>query len=347
MLNRLMAIVTELSKRIKAHGFEQFGFVPLKRPLSMDLYYEWLRAGNHAGMDYLVDHAVYKENPKILNAKARSAIVLAINYADLPSEGGAQGGLRTALYARIKDYHGWLIAKLEALASDLRDQYISEEFLCYTDNKPIAERDLAVQAGIGWVGKNGCVLNRQNGSFFFLSEIFTSLELDAGFLSVSDHCGTCDRCLKACPTQALREDRTLDARLCISYLNIEAKEDPPEDLRQKMGDWFFGCDICQSVCPWNEKVYGRERMREHSVPLQSNTITEELRWCLTASNRQIQRAFYDSPLLRAKGRGLKRNALIVIGNRKITELRPEVAAIAEEQPRLHNIAVWTLRQLDK
>src|SRR5262249_49157778 len=138
-----------------------------------------------------------------------------------------------------------------------------------------------------------------------------------------DLCGTCDRCIRACPTEAIRGDRTLDARKCISYWTIEAKSAPPESLVKKIGDWFFGCDICQTVCPWNEKAFGKSQMRAPQSTPKESELETDLRWCLSASNREMESALENSPLLRARARGLRRNAIIVIGNRKLKRLEPD------------------------
>jgi epoxyqueuosine reductase len=339
-----MPIVTELSERIKAEGFEHFGFATLKRPFSFDVYRQWLADGHHADMEYLQRHASIKENPNLLMPQARSSIVIAQPY--FPTKDAPAAGPRTALYAQIPDYHHWFLGKLNGLRATLQVHYSAEEFLCYTDSSPIAERDLAARAGLGWVGKNGCVIDRQIGSLFFLGEIFTSLTLEETGL-VHDHCGTCDRCIRACPTQAIQDNRTLDARRCIAYWNIEAKEAAPEPLRREFSDWFFGCDICQTVCPWNEKVFGKSVMQGLSVRENPSSIESELRWYLTASNREIERELKGSPLLRARPWGLKRNALIVIANRKITSLRDAVESLLHSTPRLEELARWTLAELDQ
>lgn len=344
MVFLLLMNFTELSLRIKASEFEHFGFARLTRPFSIEIYRQWLDDGLHAGMDYLKKHYPMKENPQALMAQARSAIVVAQPYFPNPSS-APLASLRTALYAQGEDYHRWFLAKLEKLKRDLLTIYPTEQFLCYADSKPVAERDLAARAGLGWIGKNGCLIDRSRGSLFFIGELYTTLDLPEASL-IPDHCGTCDRCVTACPTQAIRANRTLDAGRCISYLNIEAKENPPEDLRAQMSDWFFGCDICQTVCPWNEKVFGKEVMRNLSQTVRSSPLEDDLRWCLRASNKDVEEALSDSPLSRARARGLKRNALVVIGNLKIRSLKNEVEEIRKNHSALRELADWTLAQLN-
>ncbi len=323
-----------------------FGFAPLETPLSMTIYREWLESGHHADMEYLREHESLKRNPQEFAPQAKSAVVVSRSYAEHPYPAlEFPQNLRTALYSRGEDYHFHFRQELNALAAELRRQFPSEEFLCFADSAPILERDLAYRAGLGWFGKNTCLIAPENGSLFFIGQILTSLDLKPTATVVPDHCGTCDRCIRACPTGAL-DVRRLDARKCLSYWTIEAKSVPPEEIRTKNGDWFFGCDICQTVCPWNEKVFGRERMRAEARPPEQEAaaLVTDLRWLLTASHKEIERKTARSPLSRARPIGLKRNALIVIANRKIQELRPEVQRSLNE-PRLKNLAEWTLAQL--
>lgn len=275
--------------------------------------------------------------------RARSAILCTEPYFPAP-ESYPLKSLRTAFYARHPDYHFWFNEKLERVKSALEVQFPGEEFLCCTDAMPVPERELARRAGLGWIGKNGCLIHPERGSLFFIGEIYTSLELTES-APLPDHCGTCDRCIRGCPTEAIRGDRTLDARKCISYWTIEAKSAPPEHLRAKFGDWFFGCDICQTVCPWNEKVFGKDQMRAPQTRSNELDLETDLRWCLTASNREIEDALNDSPLSRARARGLRRNAILVVGNRKLRRLEPDVRKLGETFPNLRDLATWALNQL--
>lgn len=328
---------------LKQRGFDHFGWARLERPLSMDIYRGWLEAGHHAGMEYLRDHAEMKENPQQLAPRARSALVVARSYAEHPyPQNEFPRALRTALYARGEDYHIHFKSELEEVAEELRSQYPGEEFLCFTDSAPILERDLAYRAGLGWFGKNTCLIHTEHGSLFFIGQILTSLSVEANKTPLPDHCGTCDRCIQACPTGAL-EPRKLDANKCISFWTIEAREAAAPEIRVKTGNWFFGCDICQTVCPWNEKVFGRESMR--AAPEQTTAdLHEDLRWLLTASHNEIARKCKLSPLSRARPLGLKRNALVVIANQRLREMRPLVEKLTAE-PRLKELAEWTLNHL--
>lgn len=312
----------------------------------MDIYRSWIQSGHHAGMEYLREHESLKENPQGFAPKARSALVVAKSYAHHPyPKLEFPQALRTALYSRGEDYHYHLRQELEQIAQELRVQHRGEEFLCFTDSAPILERDLAYRAGLGWFGKNTCLIDPQHGSLFFIGQILTSLKLKSIAQVVPDHCGTCDRCIRACPTGALTP-RSLDANKCLSYWTIEAKTIAPQEIREKTGNWFFGCDICQTVCPWNEKVFGREVMRAETDNRteQRTDLTEDLQWILTASHKEIERKTARSPLSRARPIGLKRNALIVIANQRLSHLKAEVQRALNE-PRLKDLAEWTLRQL--
>jgi epoxyqueuosine reductase len=338
--------VSSIEQTIRDAGFNHFGMAPLEKPISMDIYRAWLEAGHHADMEYLSDHADIKENPQKLAPRARSALVIAKSYGQHPYPLNTfPKALRTALYAKGEDYHIHFRNELERTADVLRTQFPNEEFLCFTDSAPILERDLAYRAGLGWFGKNTCLINTEHGSLFFLGQILTSLKVEARE-PVSDHCGTCDRCIQACPTQALTPKK-LDANKCISFWTIESKGDAPAELRTKFGDWFFGCDICQTVCPWNEKVFGRETMQTLvSSPEESPAeLVEDLRWVLRSSNREIQRQLKDSAVSRARPYGLKRNALVVIANKRLTDLRVDVEALSN-QDRFKDLATWCLSQLN-
>lgn len=339
------AIAKELIKeQIEASGFEQFGFATLEKPLSMEIYRAWIADGHHGSMHYLAEHVDLKADPRRLSSRAVSAIVVAKCYLPHPYKLDSPApSLRTALYAQGEDYHWKFKNELERVAKNLRQRFPDEEFLCFTDSAPILERDLAYRAGLGWVGKNTCLIDPEKGSLFFLGQILTSLSLTANTKPVKDFCGTCDRCIRACPTAALIEPRKLDATKCISYWTIEAAENAPSELRAKLGDWFFGCDICQTVCPWNEKAHGRDLLSSLSNQAPPPAL-EDLRWILTSSNKALEKAFRKSPVIRARARGLKRNALQIVGNLKITDLRPEVERQSAD-PYLGEIARWALAQL--
>jgi epoxyqueuosine reductase len=331
----------DLVKQIlEQHGIEHFGFSELTTPLSLNFYKSWLEKDYHGDMKYLNDHLDQKTHPEKLLPSAKSAIVITHPYG-----GGEQRNSfplkanKVAAYARDGDYHYWLKQKLVGLCADLKKLYPQHEFLSFTDSSPVMERDLAHRAGLGWFGKNTCLLDRKKGSLFFIAEIYTSLSLKGPVSLPTDHCGTCTRCIDACPTQAIEENKTLNANKCISYWTIESRGIPPVDLRKNFSGWLFGCDICQTVCPWNIKAF---QLTEE--PLDIKTVAEEIRWILRSSNKELERKLAQTPLSRTGGRGLKRNALIVIANLKISDLSEEVKLFLNDE-KLGSLATWTLEQL--
>jgi epoxyqueuosine reductase len=218
-----------------------------------------------------------------------------------------------------------------------------------TDSSPVLERDLAYQAGLGWFGKNTCLIQRGQGSLFFIGEIYTDLATDPVNTLIPDFCGTCDKCIQACPTNAIEKPRILNAQKCISYLTIESKKVPPMELREKINDWFFGCDICQTVCPWNEKVFKNQLETESKKTLNTKDreiLIAELQFILNASGKKLQKEFQNSPLSRAGHFGLKRNAIIVASNQKLTELKPDILKY-QHHAKLGELANWALSILAK
>jgi epoxyqueuosine reductase len=342
-----MDFVSNLSRTLERFSFSHFGFTPLEVPVSLDLYRDWLTAGHHGSMDYLQKHLPLKAESQLFAPRAHSAIVVAKDYHPHPYPAEPRLSPRTAMYAQGQDYHLAFKKELEAVAESFRLDYVNEEFLCFTDSAPILERDLAARAALGWVGKNSCLIHPRHGSLFFIGEILTSLKLPSPESQIPDFCGTCDRCIRACPTQALEAPRVLNARKCISYWTIESKDVAPLELRSQFADWFFGCDICQTVCPWNEKVFGREQMTALSAREVTSeaALIQDLRWILTSSNKTLSKTLAHLPYSRARANGLKRNSLYVIGNMKLHALRAEVLQ-AHKAPHLTELANWTLSCLD-
>lgn len=338
-----------MDEKSKVLGFSHYGAASLGRPLSFEIYAHWLQEGHHGAMEYLATHAPIKENPQLKWPLARSALVFAAPYFPHPASTPSfpLKETRVSLYARGYDYHQWFKHKLQTLCNELKELYPDEDFIPMTDSSPVLERDLAYRASLGWVGKNSCVIHPKNGSLFFLGEIYTSLALKTETKPVHDFCGTCTRCMDLCPTQAISKNKTLDARRCISYLTIESRTLPPVELREKIGDWLFGCDLCQTVCPWNQKAFKNQlsvESLETKTAEQEVRLQEELRWILTSSGKQLERALLGTALSRAGGFGLKRNALIVIANRGYKNLRPEVEAL-KEHAKLGELVLWTLEKL--
>lgn len=327
-------------------NFSHFGVTSLSNPVSLEIYKNWLDEGLHGSMDYLQRHVPQKENPQLLMPEAKSAFVFAFSYVphpepqDYPFEAA-----RVSLYARGADYHLWIRDRLRVGIQLLREQFPGAEFACFTDSAPVLERDLAYRAGLGWVGKNACVIHPQKGSLFFIGEIYSTLEVTEKVTPAHDFCGTCTRCMDACPTQALVEPRKLDATKCISYWTIETKEIPPLGIREKIGDWLFGCDICQTVCPWNHKAFKTEmelldRREAASSEEQRQKLTEELRKILTSSNRELVNYLGKTALSRAAGKKLKRNAIVVATNLRMHSLLPEIENLKSNEE-LSSLIEWS------
>ncbi len=220
---------------------------------------------------------------------------------------------RIAAYAWGDDYHDLFTDRMQALAVFIEAQVGAPvQTRCYSDTGPILERDLAQRAGLGWTGKNSCLIHPRQGSFFLLAEMLLAVDLSPDQEFSTDHCGSCRRCLDACPTGCILPDRTLDSRRCISYLTIELKGVIPLDLRPLMGDWIFGCDICQQVCPWNQR-FSRKITNSAFNPRPENQrpdIDQEI----LLTQQEFSRKFKGSPIKRAKRRGYLRNIAVALGN---------------------------------
>lgn len=295
-------------------------------------------------MDYLATERsrLRRADPREIMPECKSILVLATPYSP-SSPPQREGGGEIASYAWGEDYHDILPTRMRELV-----QFIEEQVGCpiknrwYTDTGPILERDLAQRAGIGWIGKNTCLINPKHGSYFLLSEILLDLKLEPDSPLVTDHCGTCTRCIEACPTDCILPDRTLDATRCISYLTIELKDDIPVDLRDKIGNWVFGCDICQTVCPWNrfasegDSAFGDYSPGKHLI--------EEL----SVSTQEFNQRFKGTPIERAKRRGYIRNIAVALGNTGDVYALPVLQnALHDEEPLVREHAQWAIERIDQ
>ena len=232
--------------------------------------------------------------------------------------GGREPSGPVARYARGDDYHDVMLGKLRALHAWIASQVGRDvPGKAYVDTGPVLERDLARRAGLGWLGKNTTLINPKLGSYFFIGSLFLALDLDPDAPFAADHCGTCTRCLDACPTHAFTEPHVLDARLCISYLTIELRGEIPADLRPLVGELVYGCDVCQEVCPWNEKFSRHLAPDSPFVPRpavagkSARTLAHDI---LAMDDDAFRDAFRGSPMKRAKRLGLERNAAVVLAN---------------------------------
>ncbi len=250
-----------LETRIKAEarriGFEPVGIAPAAPADDFDRLRDWLARGFAGEMDYLHRHADAHGHPSSVLPEVRSVVMVALNYNDAAPAPNASAGIhrgRVARYARGPDYHDVLRERLNRLLAWLQQEQPGCRGRGVVDTAPLLERDFARRAGLGWTGKNTMLINKKLGSYLFLGALLVDLDLRPDAPFTAGHCGTCTACLDACPTQAFVGPGLLDARRCISYLTIELRSDVPEDLRPGIGDWLFGCDVCQEVCPWNRKA---------------------------------------------------------------------------------------------
>ena len=272
----------------------------------------------HGEMGYLDEHRDLKANPEHIIDGARCALVVGDLYASRDDNIDPEiepGSGRIARYARGRDYHKLIKKRLVQLLLELQEAHPESKFKAFVDTAPLPERDLALRAGLGWVGKHTLIIHPRLGSYMFLGGIVMTLDADnpSGFEPVADHCGTCTRCIDACPTDAITAHR-VDARKCISYLTIEHRSDIDPALASKMGDWIYGCDICQEVCPHNSPKPA-ELLSEQATPAYRSTresfdLLEVLGW-----DEQARRAsFMGSAMKRAKLEMMQRNAAIVASN---------------------------------
>ncbi|MGW8251158.1 MAG: tRNA epoxyqueuosine(34) reductase QueG, partial [Anaerolineales bacterium] len=324
-------------------GFGLVGVTTPDPPPHVEVYRRWLQAGRHGEMAYLAsERAVLRRaDPRSILPECRSILVLGIRYPapDAPKthkgKGGAGSGEgpligangmkgRVASYAWGDDYHDVLPPRLRTLVAfiDAEVGYpVPNRY--YTDTGPLLERDLAQRAGLGWIGKNTCLIHPQKGSYFLLAEVLLGVELEPDPPFTADMCGSCTRCLDACPTGCILPDRTLDAGRCISYLTIELKDAIPAELRPQIGDWVFGCDVCQQVCPWNLRFaapLGDPAFAAHPDVPEPDLLSE-----LRLTPEEFNRKFKGSPVKRAKRRGYLRNVAVALGDSGDPQVVPALA----------------------
>jgi epoxyqueuosine reductase len=324
-------------------GFDLVGITSLDVPETGPEFDAWLARGFSGDMDYLPRGAAKRRDARLPFPGATHAIVVGLNY------GGCEPVGPVARYARGDDYHELMTGRLNELHRWLETE-IGRPIAgkAYVDTGPILERDLARRAGLGWFGKNANLINPRIGSFFFIGSLLVDLDLEIDAPFESDHCGTCTRCLEACPTGAFVEPRVLDATRCISYLTIENKGPIPEEFRSAIGDKIYGCDICQEVCPWNIS-FSRELSESafHArKSIDDRTARELATDLLTMTDDTYRQAFRGSPMKRAKHRGLARNAAVVLGNvgdeRDISTLQGSRAAA---DPSVREHIDWAVAQI--
>lgn len=264
---------------------------------------QWLKNGYQSGMQYMERYFDLRIDPRKLVPGAKSVITLLLNY--FPDQGQEPQAPKIAKYAYGKDYHYVIKDKLNQLLDFIKDNIGEVTGRGFVDSAPVLERSWAVRSGLGWMGKNGNVLTRHSGSFFFIATLITDLDLIADAPFATDHCGTCTRCIDACPTQAIVSPTEIDAGKCISYLTIELKDALiPSELHSKMDGWMFGCDICQDVCPWNR--FSKKNAEPAFTPI-PEMLNLSLKEWETMTEETFNKTFKNSPLKRAKWKGIQRN----------------------------------------
>ena len=346
-------IKAELVDLLHHQGFELVGFSRPEPPIHLATYLDWIASGRHAGMAYLAtERALHRRaNPAEILPEVRTIVVVGLRYAtpirrDDPGENAIQG--RVAAYALGRDYHEVIPPRLEQAAQVMQERMgITAQWRAYTDTGPILERDYAMAAGLGWIGKNTCLISPQHGSYFLLGELFLDIQLEPDPPFASDQCGTCTRCIQACPTDCILPDRTLDSARCISYLTIENKGEIPLDLRPKLGEWIFGCDICQQVCPWNLR-FAAPNGDPTLEPLDAD-LSLPLHAELRLSPQEFNRKFKGRAVLRARRRGYLRNGAVSLGNAHDPAALPDLreCLLHEAEPLVRAHAAWALGQFDQ
>ena len=306
------AIKTEVNNL----GFSHIGYCSPKTPIGFDTYLQWLDQGHSADLEYLQrnDAIEKRRDPRKILESVETIIVLAIPYyPPNPPEAGLSNP-RIASYALGEDYHKVIPVLLKSfiqwLESNINGEHL--EYKVYTDTGPILERSLATMAGIGWIGKNSCLIIPGQGSYFLLAEILINLYFSPDQQLDIDYCGNCHRCIDSCPTKCIQDNRTIDTANCISYLTIENKKEISENLREKTGNWVFGCDVCQQVCPWNKQF---AKLPKHTYFQPFDQISSFRFEQINALDESLfNQIVTNSPIKRAKLKGFKRNTVNAIGN---------------------------------
>jgi len=340
-------IKAELVRQAKDIGFDDCRVTPASEPRHATEFRDWLGAGSAAEMDWIERSAEKRCDPHKVLAGARSVVALAMNYWQgdgegrrKKAEGRSAGGGRIARYAWGDDYHDVMEKKLRKLDAFLSETGGRQKF--YVDTGPVLERDFAAEAGIGWHGKSTMLLNRSLGTWFFLAEIFSTLELPPDAPQVA-RCGSCTRCIDACPTAAITAPNRLEARRCISYLTIELKGSIPLEFRPLIGDRIYGCDDCLEACPWNRFA---QVARESAFAARPAMAQMRLRDFLGLDEAKFREMFRGSPIRRIKRRGFLRNVCVALGN---VGTRDDLAALAvvtnDPEPLIAEHAAWAIAQI--
>ena len=340
-MNDREAVVRVIREQAVEEGFQLFGIAPAIQLPGYPSLVDWIESGYAGGMEYFANRQAAYQHPAGVLEGAKSVIVMtlpyaAANHAEVPSGSG-----RVARYVWTgDDYHDTIHPKLKRICRLLKETLPGSNARGVVDTAPLLEREIASLAGLGWTGKNTLLLNKQHGSYFFLACVLTDQELPHGEPHATSHCGSCTACLDACPTEAFPQPGVLDATRCISYLTIEHREAIPVELRPGIGDWMFGCDVCQEVCPWNRKP-ARVAQRPSSA-LDSIELTS----LFQISDDEFRARFRKTPLWRTRRRGVLRNAAIVLGNQRCESSVPAlVDGLRDKESIVRGASAWALGRI--
>jgi epoxyqueuosine reductase len=338
-------------------GFEVSGIAPVHNFVELEEFPKWIEAGHAGEMKYMEARdesgSLRRANLQTVAPWARSVIACAISYNtanpySTQVQDSERGWISRYAWSQ-EDYHAAVMRRLRVVEAKLQAACAQDagdtptlQTRCYVDTGPLVERVYAKYAGLGWIGKNTCVLNQKLGSWLFLGVILTSIEL-APDPPTPDRCGTCTRCIEACPSDALIAPYQLDANRCISYLTIEKRGEIPENFRDDMGRHVFGCDICQDVCPWNRKA---PVTTAPEFQPREGLVNPALEWLAEMTDEEFRERFRGSPIRRAKRSGLRRNAVVAMGNSGDHRFMPVLEKLAaDEDPVVAEHATWAVRKL--
>lgn len=325
-------------------GFDDCRIAIAARATHADSFLEWLADGSHADMTWMERTPERRCDPREVLDGCRAVICLAMNYfpGESPFPEGHEGGYRIARYAWNDDYHDLIVARLKVFDEKIATLGGTQRY--YTDTGPVLERDFATDAGLGWNGKSTVQIHRRLGTWFFLAELLTTLDLPAD-PPFGDHCGKCTRCMTACPTGAITAPHRVDARRCISYLTIEHKGAIPEEFRTAIGDRIYGCDDCLDACPWNRFA---QVSREASFHARDSIFHHRLRDFLNLDDDAFRQLFAKSPIKRIKRARFLRNVCVALGNTGSAEDLPALRkSAADPDPLIAEHAAWALEHIQK
>jgi epoxyqueuosine reductase len=336
-----------IAERARALGFDACRFTTARPPDHAAEFQRWLASGCHGEMGYLERNAAKRVDPNLVLLDAKTVITLAVSYSIDEREAASAGGVsgQVARYARFADYHNVIGEQLQTLTEFVNHLDESPaKSLWYVDTGPLLERDLAQRAGLGFVGKHSSLISRELGNWIFLAEIITTLEIPAD-APEKNRCGTCHRCIDACPTAAITAPFHLDARRCISYLTIELKGPIPEEFREAIGARIYGCDDCLAACPWNRFAREGAMMRPHHRP---DLAAPDLIDMLSLDEAAFKAKFAGTPMLRTKRRGLLRNVCVALGNIGDEKALPALARAAmDAEPLIAEHAAWAVKKIEQ